>query len=143
MFLSRVGIIIILFGHLIPLTVTVTLGIFLWLCLWYCVHCIFIDMHVFLVQQYSEDSDDDDDSDDRWPLPPRPPAGTDQSSMRTTGWPLPPPLPPSRLPVGTMRTLPPESAFEDNFESASFLPPSLSSPISHLSNGQPEEQHGL
>ena len=122
---------------------------------------------MFLVQQSSEDSDDNDDSEysssQQAQLVPSLAATCSQSTASVVQqWPsdqgvqmrheqqltqpmfsqqqLPAPLPP-RLPASTVRTLPPES---DNFESASFLPPpSLSSPLSHLGDGQPGEQHGM
>ena len=153
--------------------------------------CIFIDMHVFLVQRSSKDSDnnddseyiedsngnddseysdDNDDSEDsssqqaqllsslaatcsqstasvaqQWPSDQRAQVRHEQqlSQPMFSQQQLPPPLSP-RLPAGTVKTLPPESVLGDNFESASFLPPpSLSSPISHLGDGQPEEQHSM
>ena len=74
--------------------------------------CVFIDIHVFLVQQSSEYSDDNDDSEYSSSQQAR------VSSLAAT----------CSQPTG------------DNFESASFLPTSLSSPISHLGNGK---QHGM
>ena len=57
-----------------------------------------------------------------------------QTQSMITQQQLSPPLPPG--PTA-------ESASGVSLESVSFPPPSLSSSIFHLSNGQPEEQHGM